>query len=190
MYKHMLDEEIVALYWKRDEAAIVKTQEKYEAYLMKIAYTILVDFEDCKESVNDTYLDAWNSIPPHKPDVLSTYLGKLIRRNSIDIFRKRNRKKRQASEYALSLEELEDCIADGSTPEQIIDEKLLAQAINTFLRTLPEEERNVFIGRYYFMDPIKKVARYCSMSEAKAKSMLYRIRCKLKEYLKKEELFV
>ena len=106
----MQDEKIVELYWKRDESAVRETQEKYENYLYKIAYNILSDKEDSNESVNDTYLAAWNSMPPHKPNVLSTYLGKLTRRISIDIFRKRNRIKRQVSEYALSLTELQDCI--------------------------------------------------------------------------------
>lgn len=96
----MQDERIVALYWERDEAALTATQEKYDRYLTKVAYNILADLEDSRESVNDTYLAAWNSIPPHKPSVLSTYLGKITRRLSIDRLRKRRSEKRQASEYA------------------------------------------------------------------------------------------
>lgn len=182
----MQDERIVDLYWKRDEAAIRETQHKYGRYLTKIAYNILSDLEDSKESVNDTYLSAWNSMPPHKPNVLSTYLGKITRRISIDIFRRRNRKKRQASEYALSLSELEECVSNGNITEQMIDVELLAKEINRYLRTLPEEARNTFIGRYYFLDPLKEVAEYCGMSESKAKSMLYRTRCGLKAHLEKE----
>lgn len=182
----MQDEKIVSLYWKRDERAIKETQSKYDRYLTKIAYNILADFEDSKESVNDTYLAAWNSMPPHKPDVLSTYLGKMTRRISIDIFRRKNREKRKASEYAVSLSELEDCIADEGTPESSMDLQLLAEAINTFLRTLQADERNTFIGRYYFMDSVKEVASYCKMSESKAKSMLFRTRNRLKEYLREE----
>lgn len=125
----MQDEMIVELYWKRDESAIQETENKYSRYLSKIAYNILADLEDSKESVNDTYLKAWNSMPPHKPSVLSTYLGKITRQLSIDIFRTRNREKRKASEYAISLTELEECITDSSTTEENIDLHQLAEAI-------------------------------------------------------------
>ena len=90
----MKDAEIVALYWDRNEAAIQQTQKKYGAYLSKIAYNILSDFEDSRECVNDTYLKAWNSMPTHRPSVLSTYLGKIARQLSIDVFRKKNSTKR------------------------------------------------------------------------------------------------
>lgn len=186
----MEDVEIVKLYWQRDEAAIAHTQQKYDAYLTKIAYNILSSTEDSRESVNDTYLAAWNSMPPHKPGVLSTYLGKLTRRISIDIFRKRIREKRLATEYAVSLTELEDCLADDVTPEQELEGKQLADAINTFLRTLPEETRNVFIGRYYFLDSVKEVAGYCGMAESKAKTLLHRTRQALRAYLQKEGYLV
>ena len=116
----MEDELIVDLYWNRDEDAIGKTQEKYDRYLTKIAYNILANVEDSRESVNDTYLAAWDSMPPHRPAVLSTYLGKLTRRISIDCFRGRTRAKRAPSQYAMSLEELtvqetpgEEWIEDG-----------------------------------------------------------------------------
>ena len=182
----MEDHEIVALYFQRDETAIDHTQKKYDHYLMKIAYNILADMEDSKESVNDTYLAAWNSIPPHRPTVLATYLGKLTRRISIDIFRRHNRQKRRGTEYAISLSELEDCVSGGTTPEESMEIQLLADAINAFIRMLPEQARHAFIGRYYFLDSLRDVARYCGMSEAKAKSLLYRTRCSLKVYLEKE----
>ena len=182
----MQDENIVALYWERNETAIEETKNKYERYLLKIAHNILLDFEDSQESVNDTYLAAWNSMPPHKPNILSTYLGKITRRISIDIFRKKNRNKRKASEYAISLTELEDCVAKGGTPEDDMEVKLLADAINEFLRTLPKDARTLFIGRYYFLDSLKDTAEYCGMSESRAKSLLFRTRCNLKVYLEKE----
>ena len=182
----MHDEQIVALYWDRKEDAIRQTQQKYGTYLSKIAYNILSDFEDSEECVNDTYLKAWNSMPTHRPSVLSTYFGKIARQLSIDMFRKRNSVKRYASEYAISLEELGDTFSDGTTPEQALDAKLLDEAINSFLRALSDDARNTFIGRYYFVDPLKDVAAYCGMSEAKAKSMLYRTRQSLKAYLVKE----
>ena len=186
----MRDDEIVTLYWQRDERAIKETKNEYGRYLFKIANNILADFEDSRESVNDTYLAAWNSIPPQRPSVLSTYLGKLTRRISIDLFRKKNREKRRASEYALSLNELEECIPGGSMPEDEVEVKLLAKSINDFLRMQPVEARNLFVGRYYFLDSLKDVARYCGMSESKAKSILFRTRCSLKTHLEQEGFMV
>ena len=184
----MQDEKIVELYWARNEMAIHETEQKYGRYLTKIAYNILSDMEDSKESVNDTYLSAWNTIPPYKPDVLSTYLAKITRRISIDIFRRKTRKKRRPTEYEMSLEELGDCVSAGDTTEAAVDVQLLAEAINEYLRSISAEARRVFIGRYYFMDPLKEVAAYCGMSEGKAKTILYRTRCGLKAYLEEEGL--
>ena len=182
----MKDSEIVDLYWERNDTAIKQTQHKYGAYLTKIAYNILSDFEDSKECVNDTYLKAWNSMPTHRPAILSTYLGKITRQLSIDVFRKKNSVKRYASEFAISLDELGDSFSDNNTPEDTCEAKELDEAINRFLRALSDDARNTFIGRYYFFDPLKDVAQYCGMSEAKVKSMLYRTRQSLKAYLVKE----
>ena len=182
----MQDEQIVQLYWNRDQSAIAQTQIKYSAYLTKIAMNILADRQDSEESVNDTYLAAWNSMPPQKPSVLSVYLSRLTRRISIDIFRRRTSQKRQGSQYAISLSELDETVSGGTTPEEEVESAQLAQTISDFLRTLSADERNTFIGRYYYMDSLKDVAAYCGMGEAKAKSMLYRTRQKLKLYLEKE----
>lgn len=186
----MEDEKIVDLYWQRSESAIRETEIKYDRYLTKIAYNILANTEDSRESVNDTYLAAWNSMPPHRPGVLSTYLGKLTRRISIDCFRRRTRQKRGGSEYELSLSELGDCVSGGNTTEEIVNVKLLADAIGIFLRLQSEEARNAFIGRYYYLDSLKEVAAYCGMTESKCKSLLHRTRLGLREYLTKEGYFV
>ena len=186
----MQDEEIVALYLKREESAVWETQKKYDSYLRKIAYNILPSQEECGEIVNDTYLSAWRSIPPHIPSVLSTYLAKITRRIAIDVFRKKNRKKRQAGEFALSLSELSDCISEGNMVEGKMDETLLKESIQVYLHTLSKEARVLFIGRYFYMDSLQEVASYCNMSPSKAKSMLYRIRCGLKEHLRKEGFFI
>ena len=185
----MQDERIVELYWKRSEAAIRHTDQKYGHYLMKLSYNILADWEDSKESVNDTYLSAWKSMPPHRPSVLLTYLCKITRQISVDVFRKRNSAKRKASEYALSLSELEDCVSAGNTTEQDVDLHLLAKAIQDYLAELPGETRDVFIGRYFFSDSIREVAGYYGMSESRAKSMLCRTRIGLKKYLEQEGFF-
>ena len=180
------DQDIVNLYWDRNEDAIHQTQMKYGAYLSKVSYNILADFEDSKECVNDTYLAAWNSMPTNRPNNLATYLGKITRQISIDVFRKRHREKRYASEYAVSLDELGDSFTDGVTPEQELDAKLLDEAINCFVRALPDMAQKTFVGRYYFFDSLKEIASYCGMTESKVKILLFRTRQKLKLYLKKE----
>lgn len=182
----MEDAEIVELYWARNEDAITQTKAKYGAYLNRVAYNILSDLEDSQECVSDTLLAAWRSMPDNRPKNLRTYLGKITRQVSIDLYRRRNRMKRYASEYAISLEELGDSFSDSKTPEDELDAKLLTEAVNRFLRSLPEDARNTFIGRYYFFDSVKNVARYCGISESKCKSMLYRTRQSLKVYLQKE----
>ncbi len=182
----MRDEKIIDLYWERNERAITQTEEKYGRYLTKIAYNILADEEDSKESVNDTYLAAWNSMPPQRPTALSAYLGKITRQISIDIFRKRNREKRRLSEFAVSYDEISEVLSAGDMTEEQVQAKLLGEAINKFLQGQPKEVRNLFIGRYYFLDPLKEAAKYCGMSEGKAKSVLFRTRSLLKEYLQKE----
>ncbi|MBQ7386083.1 MAG: sigma-70 family RNA polymerase sigma factor [Ruminococcus sp.] len=182
----MQDEKIVELYFSRDELALKETEAKYGKYLFKIAFDVLADISDSEESVNDTYLAAWNSIPPNKPTMLSTYLGKLTRRISIDIFRKKISKKRNGSQYALSVTELEDCVKSTENMEEEMENKALGLAINDFLRTLSKESRVLFVGRYYFCDSLKEVARYAGVSESKAKSNLFRTRQKLKDYLLKE----
>ena len=182
----MEDEAIVSLYWDRDERAIRETEEKYDRYLTKIACNILNDREDSRESVNDTYLAAWDSIPPHRPGVLSAYLAKLTRRISIDRFRYRTRDKRMGSEYAVSLSELGDCVSGGNTTEEIVNVKLLADSIGIFLRLQSREARTTFIARYYFLDSVKEIARSSGMSESKVKSLLHRTRVALKKYLEEE----
>lgn len=186
----MKDEQIVGLYWDRNEDAIRQTQLKYGSYLSKVADNILANFEDSQECVNDTYLAAWNSMPTNRPSVLSTYLGKIVRQISIDVYRKKNRQKRFASQYTISLDELGDTFSDGSTPEQELDVKLLDEAINRFICALPNEAQKAFVGRYYFFDSLKDIAGYCGMKESKLKSLLYRTRQQLKEYLLKEGFHV
>ncbi|MBQ4626512.1 MAG: RNA polymerase sigma factor [Clostridia bacterium] len=182
----MQDERIVELYWSRNEQAIRETAAKYENYLMKIADNILHNAEDSEESVNDTYLKAWNSMPPHRPSALSLYLGKIARENSIDIYRKRCRDKRRVSEYAVSLNELGECVPNLSDTQQEAELSFIADIINEFLRSLPSTARNIFLCRYYYMEPIKDIARCSSMSESKVKSILHRSRQKLRKLLEKE----
>ncbi|MCI9155353.1 MAG: RNA polymerase sigma factor [Lawsonibacter sp.] len=186
----MEDHEIVALYWNRDEEAIAQTQRQYGGYLYKIAWQVLAGRPDSEEIVNDTYLKAWNSIPPHRPGVLRTYLGKITRQLSIDRLRGRGREKRRGSEYALSLSELEECVSAGDTTQEQVDLRLLAESIEDFLATLPPESRTAFVGRYYYLDPIRDIAGYQGMSQSKVKSLLYRTRQGLRHHLEQEGFFL
>lgn len=137
----MDDIEIIDLYWNRNEAAITATKEKYGAYLLRIAFHIVSQLSDSEECVNDTYLRAWNSMPPQKPAILQTYLGKLTRRIAIDRYRKNTSAKRGGGEIALSINELEECLPARTTMEQEVGLRWLSAAINDFLRTLSVEKR-------------------------------------------------
>ena len=182
----MQDEQIVALYWARDEAAIRETKEKYEDYLLKIAYNILYDSEESGECVNRTYYAAWNTMPPHKPEKLSTFLGRITRHTAIDTYRRLHAAKRQTSQYALSLSELSECVSGGQEPENVLDADALRAALNAFLHTLPDRTRRLFLCRYYYFDSLSDAAKACGMRESAAKSLLHRTRAALKAYLEKE----
>lgn len=184
----MEDSKIIEMYWDRNEDAISQTKLKYENYLSKIAYNILADIEDSRESVNDTYLRAWYSMPPHKPQKLSAFLARITRNISIDIYRKKASQKRIGSEYAVSLDELYECTSDSSNPEKEIDAKVLSNAINDWLMSISESMRIIFICRYFYCDSIRDIATFTGSGESKVKSTLHRARLNLREYLEKEDL--
>ena len=182
----MEDERIVDLYWQRSEDAITETSAKYGRYLYSIAYQILSDPQDAEECVNDTYTDAWNAMPPHRPSVLSTFLGKITRRISIDLWRKNSAQKRGNGRTALAIDELEDCVSGSGSMETESERRELIGKINDFLRSLPDTERCVFLRRYWYMDSVLSIARQFGFSESKVTSMLHRTREKLRVLLEKE----
>lgn len=182
----MDDKDIVDLYWKRDEKAISETAEKYGRYCYSIAYNILFDTEDAEESVNDTYLNAWNSMPPHHPVVLSTFLGKITRFISLKKWRYKRTQKRGGGNIDLAYEELSECIPAKSTVESELEKAEVAKIIDSFLDTLSVCEQNVFVCRYWYFDSISSIADQFGFSESKIKSMLHRTRKKLKTILSKE----
>ena len=181
----MDDQGIVALYFQRDEQALAQTAEKYGRYCYAIAYNILSNNEDAEERVNDTYTDAWNSIPPHRPSVLCTFLGKITRRISVDRWRKSHADKRGGGQLPLVLEELADCVGESDV-EQSFDRQQLAQAVNAFVCALPATEQKVFLCRYWYMDSVGAICSRFGFSESKVKSMLHRVRGKLRDHLNKE----
>ncbi len=184
----MDDTQIVELYWARKDSAIEETETKYGSYCRSIAGNILNNQDDAEECVNDTWLGAWNSMPPHRPSVLSTFLGKLTRRISIDKWRRTTAKKRGDGQLPLVLAELEDCISDGKSIEEETERKLLAETIAAFVKSLPETEQKVFLCRYWYMDSVSAIATRFRFSESKIKSMLSRTREKLRVRLEKEGL--
>ena len=143
----MQDNQIVDLYWARNEQAIDATAKKYGRYCYRIAFNILNNREDADESVNDTYMGAWKSMPPHRPSVLSTFLGKLTRRISLNKWRNQNRNKRGGGEVMLALDELSECIPSQQNPERELEMKELALAINHFIGALQPTERDIFVTR-------------------------------------------
>lgn len=182
----MDDSKIVDLYWQRSEKAIAETDRKYGSYCFKIAHNILANNQDAEESVSDTYVAAWNKLPPHRPAVLSTFLGKITRNISVSRWRSRSAAKRGGGEIVLALEELDECIANAQTPESDYIQKEAIVVFNRFLDALPETERRIFLRRYWCLDPIADIAANFRFSQSKVTSMLHRTRIKLRKWLEKE----
>ena len=182
----MKDEAIIELFWARSEAAIHETDRAYGRYCQSIAYGILRVHENAEETVNDTWLKAWDTIPPERPHYLKGFLGRITRQLSINRLEKETAQKRGAGQYALALEELAECIPDQSRGEDLADLTALRDALNRFLRSLPVESRSVFLRRYWYAQSIAEIAAGCGMSESKVKSMLLRTRNKLRKLLTEE----
>jgi len=182
----MDDGQIVSLYWARDERALSESERKYGAYCRAIARNILHSPEDADEAVNDTWFGAWNAMPPHRPSVLSAFLGKITRRLSLRRWRYLDAKKRGGGEAALALDELMDCVSGGPAPEEAMEAKELAALINAFLSGLPETERRVFVRRYWYLDSVADICGRFRFSKSKVESMLYRTRMKLRARLERE----
>lgn len=186
----MEDEHIIELYFARSEAAIVETSAKYGAFFRGISRNILNSEQDAEECVNDAYLSAWNSIPPKRPDNLRAYIARIVRNLSLNRWNKLNAAKRGGGEVPLALEELEGCIPAADTVQRETDRAELAGVLNSFLRGLGGEKRDVFLKRYWYLVPVKEIAEQYGMSESKVKSMLLRTRGKLREFLEKEGISI
>ncbi|MBQ8548843.1 MAG: RNA polymerase sigma factor [Lachnospiraceae bacterium] len=182
----MEDEAIVSLYWERSEQAINETEQKYGRFCYAIAYNLLHNTEDAAESVNDTYLEAWNSMPPHKPNSLTAFLGRITRRLSVDRWRSTHAEKRGGGEYTLLLTELSECIPSKTSVEQQVESKELAETVNRFLTGLSNEKQQVFLRRYWYGDSMEELAKTFGFTVSKVKSMLFHIRGNLRDHLKKE----
>jgi len=182
----MDDEKIVQLYFDRNEKAIEETANKYGRYCTSIAMNILANREDAEECVNDTYLHTWNSIPPHRPTVLSTFLGKIVRNLSFNRYKHNTADKRGGGEIPLVLDELTECVSGHDDVPSGCVMKELVSAINDFLDTLPEIKRNVFVCRYWYTDSVTDIAARYGMERAAVSMMLSRTRTQLHNYLTKQ----
>lgn len=182
------DSKIIALFFTRSEQAIQETDRKYGNYCFQIAWNILSNQQDAEESVNDTYLTAWKSIPPARPTRLSAFLGKITRHIALDRWRRRYAAKRGGGEPALALEELEDCIAAKDSTEEFLRKEEFRSAMNRFLEGLGVNERKLFVSRYWYLRSIRELSEKTGLSEGSIKTQLFRTRAKLRTFLTEEDL--
>ena len=186
----MDDKRIVALFFERDEQALTETRQKYSRYLHRVAHNVLQNTQDAEECVSDTYLRAWNAMPPDRPHGLRAYLGAITRRLSLDRWRERKSAKRGGGEVALSLEELGECVPHPDTVPRTVETAEVAAILSDFLRSLPSVECDVFLRRYWYFDTVAQIAKRYGYSESKVKMTLGRTRDKLRAVLEKEGICV
>ncbi len=184
------DGEIVDLYWARDERAIKLTDLKYRAYLMHVAENILHDLQDSEECLNDTYVAAWNSMPPNRPQILKAFLSTIIRRNALNLHRNQNTQKRGGVSQALSLSDLDDMVSDYGSEYTNQDVACLAGALETYLDQLDERRRYVFLSRFYYGKSIAEIADTMQCHRSAVNRDLTYIRTTLRKHLEKEGIEV
>lgn len=184
----MSDEEIIDLYWRRQEKAIYETDKKYGKYCNTISFNILQNKEETKECVNDTYLKVWNNIPPQRPNIFKAYIGKIARNLAINLYERKKAKKRDYT-LEVALEELNECVLANDSVEKELDYNELVYALNNFLSKLPQEKRKIFIERYWYLYSIKEISLKNEISESNVKTILLRIRNQLKNYLEEGDLY-
>ena len=180
----MDDKQIIELFFKRDEAALSETQDKYGKYCLKIAGNILEDVEDSKECVNDTWVMLWNKIPPLVPVSLKAFIGKVVRDISLSRYRENHAQKRYSA-MTVMLDELKECIPAGINIEDQAERRELIGLVNDYLDGLGREDRVLFVRRYYFGEQVKELAVECRCSENQMTQRLLKLRRKLKAFVQK-----
>lgn len=183
----MDDKQIIALYWQRNDNAIAETDKKYGTYCLSVANNILGNREDSEECVNDTWLHAWNSMPPQKPASLKLFLARITRNLSINLYNAKKAKKRGGGEMTVLLDELSLCASAGGDVSREFEAKELERCINRFVRSLPKRECNIFVRRYFFAEPVSEIAKQYGMTDNHVSVALSRARQKLKKALEKED---
>ena len=182
----MDDKTIIDLYFNRDEQAIEKTDLAYGDYCRTVAKNILQNPEDAEEVVSDTWLKAWNSIPPNRPAHLKLYLAKITRNIALNTYRERSAQKRGGGQVVLALEELGECVPHSDAVESKVDESLLRDAIQAFLQQISKKDRMIFVRRYFYLEDTPAIAQRYGLKESNVLLILSRTRKKLKNYLIKE----
>ena len=186
----MTDAKILDLYWEREEQAIYESQKAYGKYCYHVAWSILYSKEDSDECVNDTWLRAWNAIPPKRPGKLALFLGTITRNLSLDRWKERRAMKRGKGEMELALDELAECLPDAHNTEAEAEAAELERLVNDFLQRLPERECNIFLRRYWYVEEYSDIARRYDMKLNTVKTSLFRTRGKLREYLEREGVII
>ena len=182
----MDDQAIYDLYWARNEQAIAATHQKYGPWCRTIAHRILMIQEETEECVSDTYMTAWNKIPPERPNIFKAWLGKITRNLALSRYRKLNAEKRGGGQTELALEELEFCVSGKETIDSEMDSRAIVSAINRFLTDQSQTNRDIFMRRYFHMESIREIAGAYRMSESRVTSLLFRQRKQLKSVLEQE----
>lgn len=185
----MNDPDIIRLYLERSEAAVSETKTKYGSYLRTIALRILSDFRDAEEAESDAYLKAWNTIPPEEPKSLKAYVGRLCRNSAIDIYRRASREKRGGGAYEEAFCELDALTSGADVAEAAVNGVAFSEAVNAFLRALPERKRRMFVQRYWYFMTVAEIAKDNYTTKAAVDMQLSRLRASFGEYLKREGLY-
>lgn len=182
----MNDEEIIALYWERNELAIRETQVRYGYTCFRIAQNILKSREDCEECVNETWLRAWNGIPPAKPNNLKQFLITITRNLAFNTWRRQTAERRGGGEMEAVLDELEECVSASGNPEDQLLGQELRNTINSFLENLTVRERDIFLRRYYYVESVQEIGERYGIKDGNVSVILWRVRKKLRKHLEKE----
>ncbi len=184
--KDMDDQQILELYFCRDQQAIAETEQAYGPYCRKVAGTILVDDRDTEETVSDTWLHTWNTIPPQRPTHFRQFLAKVTRNLALSRWRRQTAQKRGGGQVELALAELEECVSGGTNAEDYVNYKELKTTIDRFLRQQPSREQALFLERYFYLRPIQELADRHGLKEANVLQILSRTRKKLRSVLEQE----
>lgn len=184
------DEQIIELYWQREEKAIQETDKKYGQFLFRIAYNILHDRLDCEECQNDTYLGVWNAIPPTRPVVFPAFITQIMRRIAINKYKEKTCKKNIPLEMTVSIEDVTDILHNDSSVEAEYEAEEVGKIINDYVRDLSERQRYIFIDRFYLAEPVELIANDLSISVPTVYREIEKIKQGLKLYLERNEVYI
>lgn len=184
------DEQIIEMYWQRNELAIQETDKKYGQFLFRIAYNILHDRLDCEECQNDAYIDTWNAIPPTRPIVFSAFITQITRRIALDRYKKKSRKKRIPSELTVSIEDMNETLHNYSMVDAHYDIKEIGRLINEYVKNLSDRQRYIFIDRFYLAESVETISTDLSISVATVYREIEKIKQGLKIHLERNDVYI